>query len=291
MSWDEEYYLILYVGGEVIRIKEDPNTISYFELCKIVKIELGFHTVMLIYFHEPSTVGLQNSLKVIYEDITIIAMLDFWVKFKEINLYLMGGGNVEGVQVDGKGDVKGVEIDDEGDVEGVQGDVEGVEGDEEGFEADEYGGEENGGQMSLGSTVGEYIDSGFGSSVGDEIANDFAMLVEVDNVAAAVNSKEHGNLVGSNEDEEHEDGERKRKKFPLYNDRSDSLKFSLRMLFKDRKLFKISKGCRRQLNFLKNESKWVAMKCIASPNCPWRILASTKKGSYVEEKLWFIGES
>ncbi|MBA0700931.1 hypothetical protein Goari_022499 [Gossypium aridum] len=101
MSWDEEYYLILYVGGhfikdpyvryvggEVIRLKEDLDTISYFELCKIVKIELGLHTVMLVYFYEPGTVGLQNNLRVIYDDISAIDMLDFWVKFKEIHLYV-----------------------------------------------------------------------------------------------------------------------------------------------------------------------------------------------------------
>ncbi|MBA0815726.1 hypothetical protein Gohar_000477, partial [Gossypium harknessii] len=90
-------------------------------------------------------------------------------------------------------------------------------------EADEYGGGKSGGQISLVSTVGEGNDSGFGSSVGDE---------RVDNVATAVNGEEedgnetevwdlneHGNLVGSNEDEEHED------------------------------------ECRRQLKFLKNEPK------------------------------------
>ncbi|MFQ6620959.1 hypothetical protein Gotur_001966 [Gossypium turneri] len=90
MSSDEEYYIILhmgehfvkdlyvrYVGGEVIRLKEDQDTISYFELCKIVKIGLGFNTVMLIYFHEPGTIGLQNNLRVIYDDISTIAMLDF----------------------------------------------------------------------------------------------------------------------------------------------------------------------------------------------------------------------
>ncbi|MBA0576490.1 hypothetical protein Golob_024322 [Gossypium lobatum] len=90
MSSDDEYYIILhvgghfvkdpyvrYVGGEVVRLKEDSNTISYFELCKIVKIGLGFNTVMLIYFHEPNTVGLQNNLNVIYDDTSTIAMLDF----------------------------------------------------------------------------------------------------------------------------------------------------------------------------------------------------------------------
>ncbi|MBA0813890.1 hypothetical protein Gohar_027708, partial [Gossypium harknessii] len=49
---------------------------------------------------------------------------------------------------------------------------------------------------------------------------------------------EHGSLVGFNEDEEYED------------------------------------ECRRQRKFLKNESKRVVVRCIASPNYPWRILAS-----------------
>ncbi|MFQ6620513.1 hypothetical protein Gotur_001120, partial [Gossypium turneri] len=51
ISSNEEYYIILHVGGHfvkdpyvryvgwaVIRLKEVPDTISYFELCKIVKI-------------------------------------------------------------------------------------------------------------------------------------------------------------------------------------------------------------------------------------------------------------
>ncbi|MBA0700930.1 hypothetical protein Goari_022499, partial [Gossypium aridum] len=51
------------------------------------------------------------------------------------------------------------------------------------------------------------------------------------------------------------------------------------MLFKDSKQFKstirnYSKECRRQLKFLKNEPKRVIVRCIASPNCPWKILAS-----------------
>ncbi|KAL1112717.1 hypothetical protein V6Z11_D02G144000 [Gossypium hirsutum] len=190
MSSDEEYYIIFhvdgcfvkdpyvrYVGGEVIRFKEDPDTRFYFEL---VKIGLGFNTVMLIYFHEPSTVRLQNNLSVIYDDTSTVAMLDFWVKFKQIDLYV------------------------------------------------------------------EH---------------------EVDNLI--IDSDEHGSLVGSDEDEEHEDGKRM-SKFPLYNDK---LKFSLGMLFKDGKQFKseirkYSKECRRQLKFIKNEPKMVVVRCIASPNCP-----------------------
>nr|KJB44145.1 hypothetical protein B456_007G236900 [Gossypium raimondii] len=35
----------------MVRLKEYPDTMSYFELCKIVKDGLGFNTVQLIYFH------------------------------------------------------------------------------------------------------------------------------------------------------------------------------------------------------------------------------------------------
>ncbi|MBA0638816.1 hypothetical protein Godav_029880, partial [Gossypium davidsonii] len=108
--------------------------------------------------------------------------------------------------------------------------------------------------------------SSYRSSVGDENAADFA-LDEVDNVAVAISGKEedgnntktkvwdldeHGSLVGSNEDEEHEDGERRR---------SNAIR-------------NYSKECRRQRKFLKNESKRVVVRCIASPKCQWRILAS-----------------
>ncbi|MBA0829671.1 hypothetical protein Goarm_014262 [Gossypium armourianum] len=101
MSSDEEYYIILhvgghfikdpyvrYVGGKVIRLKKDPDTIYYFELCKIVKIGLRFNIVMLIYFHESGTVGLQNNLRVIYDDTSTIAMLDFRSSLKRLTYML-----------------------------------------------------------------------------------------------------------------------------------------------------------------------------------------------------------
>ncbi|PPS07727.1 hypothetical protein GOBAR_AA12928 [Gossypium barbadense] len=258
---------------------------------------------MLIYFHEPNTVGLQNNLRVIYDDTSTIAMLDFWVKFKEIELYVehevdnpiivdeiflltTGEGDVEGVEVDGEGDDKGVESDDEGDLEkvesGEEGDVGEVQADGEGvsatgIEVDEDIGMESGGHISLGSTVredndsevsgneyasdfatsdgvdnvadeyvGDFATSDRVNNVADEYADDFATSNGLDNVAATRSgeeedgneievwdSDEYGSLVESNEDEEHENSERKRSKFPVYNDM-----------------------------------------CIASPNCPWRIRAS-----------------
>ncbi|MBA0779773.1 hypothetical protein Gotri_003979 [Gossypium trilobum] len=81
-------------------------------------------------------------------------MLDFWVKFKEIDLYVehevdnpiivdeMFLLTVEG------GDVEGVEVDEEGDDEGVESneaDGEGVSA--TGIEVDEYGGVESDGRL------------------------------------------------------------------------------------------------------------------------------------------------
>ncbi|MBA0672296.1 hypothetical protein Goklo_029754 [Gossypium klotzschianum] len=87
---------------------------------------------MLIYFHEPGTVRLQNNLRVIYDDTSIVAMLDFWVKFKQIDLYvehevdnliivdenflLTRKGDVQGVEVNGEGDDEGVEYDGKSDL-------------------------------------------------------------------------------------------------------------------------------------------------------------------------------
>ncbi|MBA0550449.1 hypothetical protein Golob_021395 [Gossypium lobatum] len=58
MSLEKEYYINLhvggkfvcdphlrYLGGKMVRLTEDLDTISYFELCKIVKDRLGFNTV------------------------------------------------------------------------------------------------------------------------------------------------------------------------------------------------------------------------------------------------------
>ncbi|MBA0650255.1 hypothetical protein Goklo_017696, partial [Gossypium klotzschianum] len=206
-------------------------------------------------------------------------------------LFTVGEGDVKRVEIDGEGDDKGVESDGEGDLERVESvgedDVRGVQADGEGvsvtgIEVDEYGGVESGGQISLGFTVGEDNDSevaadeyasDFATSdgvdnVADRYVGDFATSDGVDNVTAASireeedgnetevwDSDEHESLVGFDEDEEHEDSERRRNNFPLY---CDKLKFSLGMLFNNDKQFKsairkYSKKCRRQLKFIKNK--------------------------------------
>ncbi|MBA0561242.1 hypothetical protein Golob_018089 [Gossypium lobatum] len=131
-------------------------------------------------------------------------MLDFWVKFKEIDLYVehevdnliiidkiylltVGEGDDEGVESDGEGDVERLESggEGEGDVRGVQADWEGVSATS--IEVDEYVGMESDGQISLGSIVGEDNDS---EVTADEYASDFATSNGVDNVAIAISREE-----------------------------------------------------------------------------------------------------
>ncbi|KAK5834833.1 hypothetical protein PVK06_010511 [Gossypium arboreum] len=282
MSSNDEYYIILHVGGHFVN---DP----YVRYVKFKEIKLYVE-------HE-------------VDNPTIV---------DDIFLLTTGEGDDEGVESDGEDDLEKVESSGKGDVGEVQADREGVSA--TGIEVDKDIGMESGGHISLGFAVGKDNDSevagneyagDFAASdgvdnvadkyVGDfatsdgvdnvanEYAGDFATSDGLDNVTAARSgeeddgnetkvwdSDEHGSLVESDEDEEHEDGERRRSKFPLHNDK---LKFSLGMLFKDGKQFKsairkYSKECRRQLKFIKNKPKRVVVRCIASPNCPWRIRAS-----------------
>ncbi|KAK5825543.1 hypothetical protein PVK06_020387 [Gossypium arboreum] len=135
---------------------------------------------MLIYFHEPGIVGLRNNLRVIYDDTSTIAMLDFWVKFKEIELYVehevdnpiivdeiflltTREGDVKGLEVHGEGDDEGVESDGEGDLEKVKSsgkdDVGEVQADGEGV-------------FATGIELDEDIDGV--DNVADEYVGDFA---------------------------------------------------------------------------------------------------------------------
>ncbi|MBA0704833.1 hypothetical protein Golax_017062, partial [Gossypium laxum] len=111
-------------------------------------------------------------------------MLDFWVKFKQIDLYVEH--EVDNlIIVDeiflltiGEGDAQEVESGGEGDVGEVKADGEGVSA--TGIEVDKDIGMESGGHISLRSIVGEDNDS---EVTADEYAGDFATLDRVDNVA------------------------------------------------------------------------------------------------------------
>ncbi|MBA0747687.1 hypothetical protein Gogos_004581, partial [Gossypium gossypioides] len=196
-----------------------------------------------------------------------------------------GEGDDEGIESNGEGDLEKVESSWESDVGEVQADGEGVSATS--IEVDKDIGMESGGHISLGSTDGEnndsevtadeyagdFVTSDGVDNIADEYAGDFTTSDRLDNVVASRSgeeedgndtevwdSDEHGSLVGSNEDEEHEDGKRKKEE-------QDGKQFKSAIR-------KYSKECRRQLKFIKNEPKRVVLRCIASPNFLWRIRAS-----------------
>ncbi|MBA0554160.1 hypothetical protein Golob_013284, partial [Gossypium lobatum] len=56
---------VRYFGGEIVWLKEDPDTISYIDLCRIVKDGSGFNILQLIYFHVLGSRTLQENLRVV----------------------------------------------------------------------------------------------------------------------------------------------------------------------------------------------------------------------------------
>ncbi|OMO92036.1 Transposase, MuDR, plant [Corchorus olitorius] len=92
-----------------------------------------------------------------------------------------------------------------------------------------------------------------------------------------------GSLVESDEDSEHEDGERRKSRWSEFRERSDvKCRFEEGMVFVDNIAFKeairqYSIESRKEVRFLKNEPKRCTVKCNASKKCPWRIHASTSE--------------
>ncbi|KAK8713055.1 hypothetical protein V6N13_148282 [Hibiscus sabdariffa] len=101
MDGSDEYYIylhvdgkfvrdpfVMYEGGEVVKLKEDPDTISYFEVRNIVENVLNFNSIKIIYFHEPFSCHLQDNLRVLWDDTSTIAMLNYWMKYGFIDIYV-----------------------------------------------------------------------------------------------------------------------------------------------------------------------------------------------------------
>ncbi|MBA0613377.1 hypothetical protein Godav_013822 [Gossypium davidsonii] len=124
MLIDDEYYIILHVGGHFVK-----------------NLYVKFKEIELYVEHE------------VYNPIIV----------DEIFLLTFGEGDVKGVEVDGEGDDERVEFDGEGDLKKVEfggkGNVGEVQADGEGvsatgIEVDEDIGMESGGHISLRSTIG-----------------------------------------------------------------------------------------------------------------------------------------
>ncbi|PPE02099.1 hypothetical protein GOBAR_DD00872 [Gossypium barbadense] len=243
MFSEEEYYKNLYFwgkfacdphvrysGGEHVRLKEDPDTISYFD----------FRT-------------LQDNLRVVWNDSTTIDMLNYCVKQKEINLYVkheidtvifadddlllvvvivegfcggnkcVEGLNGEGVKVVGsKGDEglnkEGVEVCGKG---GEGGEVEGVEG---------LNGE--GGDRGLNSSVEEFDEKGVEDESDSDLEDANVYVIKV--------------MYFSDGDGDEELQEARQ---------NVQFKSAIR---------KYSMCCRRKLKLIMNEPNRVRIKCIAS---------------------------
>ena len=76
-----------YDGGGLVRIPEDLNTISYFELCNIVQKGLGYHTLLNVHYYIPGSRSFDDGLRLIWDAKTILDMLNIWYKKKVIDLY------------------------------------------------------------------------------------------------------------------------------------------------------------------------------------------------------------
>ncbi|KAL4339562.1 hypothetical protein GQ457_08G016030 [Hibiscus cannabinus] len=97
----KKYYMNLHVGGRFVRdpylryvdetelkIEEDHDTISYFELCRMIQEDFSFNTVQIIYFYVPNSKSLYDGLRVVCNDNNTINMINYWYKYSEIELYV-----------------------------------------------------------------------------------------------------------------------------------------------------------------------------------------------------------
>ncbi|XP_016755138.1 uncharacterized protein [Gossypium hirsutum] len=173
-------------------------------------------------------------------------MLDFWVKFKEIELYVehevdnpiivdeiflltTRDGDVKGLEVHGEGDDEGVESDGECDLEKV----------------------ESSGEGDVGELMNMLV-------ILQHLMDWIMLLLHVVEKRRMEIRLRYGTQMNM---------EAWLSPVKMKNMKMDDKQFksAIRKYFKE---------CRRQLNFIKNESKRVVVRCIASPNYPWRIRAS-----------------
>ena len=57
-----------YDGGTMVRIFEDPDTISYFELCNIVQKNFAYHTLLSVHYYILDSRSFDDWLRLIWND-------------------------------------------------------------------------------------------------------------------------------------------------------------------------------------------------------------------------------
>ncbi|MBA0880112.1 hypothetical protein Goshw_009983 [Gossypium schwendimanii] len=322
MSVEEEYYINLHVGGKfvhdphvkylcgkMVRLKEYPDTMSYFELRKIVKDGLGFNTVN----HKEIDlyVGHKIDTAVFVDDESMLTVACGKGEGEGGEVVGSKGGEGEGQGEDGEvAGSKGSEGSGEGGevTEGLGGEGDDVavcecgesdRGSDEGVNiaVNEDGESDGGGKEGVREVEGKTSGKGkeiifdetesessreqFEAEVPEEVdckgLNDSVGKEEDGNETEYFDSDDHRSILGS-EDDENSDAYR-RSRFPTYNSNSASTHFYIGILFKDGDQFKfvICKYlmcCRRELKITRNEPNRVRVKCIAPQKCKWGIFAS-----------------
>ncbi|XVF61328.1 hypothetical protein PTKIN_Ptkin08bG0121700 [Pterospermum kingtungense] len=129
-----EFFINMHVGGHLVRdpdlrynegtmlrFPEDPETISFFELEKIVKNGLVYNSVDRIYFYRPGSRSFNEGLRLVWDNSSTIDMLNVWRKYKEVDLYVEHKFDVPTVLEESEGS--------DGKKNSVQVDMNEVEGD------------------------------------------------------------------------------------------------------------------------------------------------------------------
>ncbi|KAL4273883.1 hypothetical protein GQ457_13G002480 [Hibiscus cannabinus] len=325
----KKYYLNLHVGGRFVRdpylryldgtefkIEEDPDTISYFELCRMIQEDFSFNIVQIIYFHVPISKSLYDGLRVLY------------VEHKIHNLEIIEDGalllNEKGVKGAGQEaeSVGQVEIEggiDQGAAEGSNKEIErtGHKVDDEGSEGYKrddvddlyfvkvkylsYGNDDEklqAGREKLRKSNEKSV-LNFEESRGDlersemnvqedvefEEEHEKGTIMEYCHDTEYYDSDDHGRITKcSLEEEDDAYCANMRSMFSVYNPNHVNPEFCIGMLFKDGKEFKYairkySKLSRRELKVVRNEPKRIRVKCLASAKCLWRIFASYSRAT------------
>ncbi|PPE01634.1 hypothetical protein GOBAR_DD01290 [Gossypium barbadense] len=295
MSTEEEYYIKLYVKGkfvrgEMVRLKEDPYTISYFKLCKIVKkwLEFNIHEIDITIFYVDD---LMLAVAIVVgagdgkEGVEVISSkggegvkglnreggeggegLGGGVDFVSSKCGEGGkgaevGGSQGGESGEGLGG-KGVEVGGSQGSEGVEG-LYGLDASVEGLEEGDGGlngnVEENGEEWVEDESDSDLEDLNvylvkvmyFSNGYGDE------ELQEA--------SDDHGSILGS-DDDDNTNACKRRSRFPTYNPNSTSPHFCIGCEQFKSAIRKYSRCCKRKLKIIKNKPDRVKIKCIASKN-------------------------
>lgn len=243
-----------YDGGLVLRLAEDPDRMSYFDLLQIIqKDQLKYYSVDRVYYYIPRSKSFEEGLRHIWDDKSTLEMISIWNKYGEVDLcvahkvdqplketLLITAPHVNEVGVE---DAEFNATDREEVVDGINVEVVGEVGDDKGYE-----------DINV-----EIVDGLSGLDAGDiNDAEEFGGTQEVDDDSDADYFCDNGKM---------------------FNENLSVPQFSLGMVFQDvkqlRKAIKTySVFHRKQLQYIRNEARRIRVKCNAAAGCPWLFSAS-----------------